>query len=56
MILSWGPCIVCLYGVRIGFGKHVETLEPDVVFELFKILYAAEFLYNLAITCVKFSM
>ena len=42
--------------LNYGSGRHVQALGSEGLFGWFKVLYAFEFLYTLAMSSVKYSM
>lgn len=42
--------------IEHGFGKHMNAIPTTSVFNWFKYLYAFEFLYNLGMASVKYSV
>ena len=56
MVLSWAPNIINLISTTHGFGKHIYTQPPDTVFYFFKLLWAFEIVYFLALGFVKYAI
>ena len=56
MIFAWGPNIVNLLFVHHGLGQHLVVQSTETIFVNFKLLYAFEFLYILAISTVKYAI
>ena len=56
MIFAWGPNIVNLLFVHHGLGQHLAVQSTETIFVNFKLLYAFEFLYILAISTVKYAI